>query len=279
MEIYVDVLVIENCIVNFFLLTLTMKCIKHKCKIRSLISSSFIGGLYTLVIIIPKFNMLASFPCEIIVAFIMLKLAYGKSNIFNMLKLLAIFFLMTFTLSGACFLLSIKQNSYVLGNGFKIEKYSIKFIILGIILIYIICDRFLEYMKDRIFTNSFVFEIEFEVRDKTYNFKSFLDTGNELREPVTNLPCILIEENLINDIAFGDDSYHIPYSSIGSNGSLKGIRVNNLKIKNKNLSYEEIDVIICPCKEKLSKECEFNALLSRGIVYKGDRDGKANSTI
>ena len=59
MEIYVDVLIIENCIVNFFLLTLTMKCIKHKCKTITLISSSFIGGIYTIVVLIPKLNILA----------------------------------------------------------------------------------------------------------------------------------------------------------------------------------------------------------------------------
>ena len=49
MEIYADVVILENCIVNFFLLTLTMKCIKHKCKLSALISSSFIGGIYTIV--------------------------------------------------------------------------------------------------------------------------------------------------------------------------------------------------------------------------------------
>ena len=37
MKIYADILILENCIVNFFLLTLTMKCIKHKCKMGTLV--------------------------------------------------------------------------------------------------------------------------------------------------------------------------------------------------------------------------------------------------
>ena len=273
-------LILENCIVNFFLLTLTMKCIKHKCKISALIISSFIGGIYTLVLLIPKLNILSSLPCELAVACIMLRLVYGKTSILNMIKLLVTFLMMTFTLGGICFLFSLKQNICLLGSTFKIQKYSVKYIMLGIMIIYIIYSRFIEYIKNKLFTNNFTFNIEFEVEKRKYSFQSFLDTGNELREPITNLPCILIEENLINDINFDDKNvYYILYSSIGYGGKLKGIRVNDIKINKKDCLYEKIDAIICPCKEKLSNENEFNALLSRGVACKGDIYGKTNSVL
>lgn len=280
MEIYADVFVFENFIVNFFLLSITMKCIRHKCKMISLVISSFIGGIYSLVLIIPKLNIAASLPCELLVATIMLRMVYGKTSIFNMIKLLLIFLLITCALSGICFLFSLRQNIYFIGSTFKIEKYSIKYIMLGIMIIYIIFSRLLDYIKDKIFTNEYIFEIEFEVQGQHCKFRSFLDTGNELREPITNLPCILIEENLINHLNFNDrNTYNILYSSIGYGGSLKGIRVNDIKIKNKNYLLEKIDAIICPCKEQLSKEDEFNALLSRGVVYEGDIYGKVNSVV
>lgn len=277
MEVYADILILENFIVNFFLLTLTMKYIKHKCRIIKLMISSFIGGLYTLVLVIPNLKILACLPCELAVACIMIKLVYGKTSITNLIKLLVIFLMMSFTLSGICFLFAIKQNYFLLGSIFKIEKYSIKYIMLGVMIIYIIYSRITDYMKDKLFTNNFTFKIEFEIEKRKYSLQSFLDTGNELREAITNLPCILIEENLISDVNFNSkNTYEILYSSIGYGGSLKGIRVNNIKITNKDCLYEKIDAIICPCKEKLSKENEFNALLSRGIVYKGDIYGKTN---
>lgn len=277
MKIYADVLILENSIVNFFLLTLTMKAIKHKCKIKTLIWSSIIGGIYTLVLIIPQLNILSYLPCELVVAYIMIRMVYGKTSILNNVKVLFIFLMITFTLSGLCFLLSIKQNIYLLGNTFKLEKYSIKYIMLGIMIIYITYSRVIEYMRDKLFVNNYIFDIEFEIENKQYSFKSFLDTGNELREPITNLPCILIEKRLISEIDFNStNTYHILYSSIGYGGELKGIKVDNIIIKNKKGLYEKIDAIICPCKEKLSKEREFNALLSRGIVFKGDINGKTN---
>lgn len=208
MEIYADVLILENSIVNFFILTLTMKCIKHKSKMIALIGSSFLGGIYTVVLFIPQLNILSYLPCELIVACIMLRLVYGKTSVFNMLKLLLIFLIITFALSGICFLFSMKQNLYVLGSTFKIEKYSAKYIILGIILVYIVCDKLVECIRDKLFINNYIFQVEFEVGDKKYSIKSFLDTGNELREPITNLPCILIEEDLINDINFEKNTYH-----------------------------------------------------------------------
>lgn len=279
MKIYVDVLVLENSLVNFFLLTLTMKAIKHKCKTSLLILSCFIGGMYTLVLLIPKLSILSYFPCELVVAYIMIRIVYGKTSVANNIKAVFVFFMITFTLSGICFLLSLKQNIYLLGSSFKIEKYSVKYIILSLITIYLIYNRIIEYIRDKLFINNYIFELQFEVAGKNYSVKSFLDTGNELREPVTNLPCILVENMLIDDIDFNDsNSYRILYSAVGYGGELRGVRVNNIKLKNKKKVYEGIDAIICPCKEKLSKECEFNALLSRGIVFEGGYiNGEINS--
>lgn len=277
MKIYADILVLENCIVDFFLLTLTMKCIKHKCKTSKLIISSFIGGIYTLVVILPQLNVLASLPFQLAIVLIMIKLVYGKSSIFNLVKLAVIFLMITFTLSGICFMISLKAEGFVIGTSFKIEKYSVKYIILAIMIIYTTYSRITDYVKEKLFINNFNFNIEFKIEKKQYSFKGFLDTGNELVEHITNLPCILIEEDLIKDIEFNENNtYKIPYNSIGYGGDLKGIRINNIKITNKNHLYENIDAIICPCKQTLSKEDEFNALLSRGVVYEEDVYGKTD---
>jgi stage II sporulation protein GA (sporulation sigma-E factor processing peptidase) len=275
MKIYADILVLENCIVDFFLLTLTMKCIKHKCKTSKLIISSFIGGFYTLVLILPRLNILAGFPFQLAIVFIMIRLVYGKSSIFNLVKLVVIFLMITFTLSGICFLISLKADGFVLGTSFKIEKYSVKYLMLGIMIIYAVYSRITDYVKEKLFIKNFNFNVEFEIEKKQYSFKGFLDTGNELVESITNLPCILIQEDLIKDIKINENNtYKIPYNSIGYGGDLSGIRINNIKITNKRHIFINIDAIICPCKETLNREDEFNALLSRGIVYKEDLYGK-----
>ena len=267
MIVYVDVLFIENFIVNLFLLTITMRFLKHKCRISLLSVSACIGGIYSFILIIPKLEPLGSLPIELLMAYLMLRLVYGKTTFLNMLKVLITFLMITFTLSGICFLFSLKQNYYILGGNFKIEKYSIKYIILSLMSIYIFSNRMIDYIRDKVAVNSYIYMMEFEIEGKGYSFRSFLDTGNELREPVTNLPCILIEKNLFSQINFKDKNmYNIPYNAIGYGGNLKGVRVNDIKIKGRDLCNIQVNAVVCPCMEKLSKENEFNALLSRGIL-------------
>jgi len=267
MEIYIDVLILENFIVNLFLLLITMKLIHHKCKTSVLIIASFLGSMYTLILFIPKLNIFSNIPFQVIVAVIMVKLTYGKTSIINLFRATSIFFITTFTLSGICFLFSLKENMYILGETFSMKNYPIKFLILSFMVLFIICNRINYYLKERSFVNNYMFCVECYIENKNYIFNGFLDTGNELREPITNLPCILIEKDLLCDVNFsGNNIYYIPYSTVKYDGKLLGIRVNNINIKNNGLDFRKIDAIVCPCDEKFSKRNEFNALLSRGIV-------------
>ena len=74
-----------------------------------------------------------------------------------------------------CFLFSIKQNLYLLGYNFEIEKYSVKYTMLGIMSLYIISSRITDYVKGKLFIKNFNFKIEFEIEERKYSFKGFLD--------------------------------------------------------------------------------------------------------
>ncbi|SFC71787.1 sigma-E processing peptidase SpoIIGA [Clostridium uliginosum] len=267
MEVYVDILIFENFIVNLFLLILTMKILKYKYRDVLLICAGLIGALYTIVLLFPQLYILTSLPFKMMVVYIMIRISYGKRSVISIFKAMGIFLLLTFTLSGLCFAFSINQNKYVLGSSFEINKYSIKYLLLSVMIIYMFFTRAVEYIKNKLFITNYKFMIEFTIEDTTYDIQSFLDTGNELREPVTNLPCILIEEELINTINFNSkNTYYVPYASIGYGGNLKGIKVEEIKIKGEHSYNNKVEAIICPCSQKLSKENDFNALLSRGVV-------------
>ena len=45
--------------------------------------------------------------------------------------------------------------------------------------------------------------------------RAFLDTGNELREPATNLPVLIVERDIFYDINLSKyDKFYIPYKVI-----------------------------------------------------------------
>ena len=89
----------------------------------------------------------------------------------------------------------------------------------------------------------------------------------DLREPVTNLPSVIVENNYFNQFDIPDDKkFIIKYDTINEVGEVKGFK-GNIMIKNEDSnSLTRVDAIVCGCERKLSKEDEFQALLSRGIV-------------
>ena len=58
----------------------------------------------------------------------------------------------------------------------------------------------------------------------------------------------------------------IKYDTINEIGEVKGFK-GDIMIRNEDSnSWTKISAIICRCERKLSKEDEFHALLSRGII-------------
>lgn len=110
MIVYADVFFIENFIVNLFLLSVTMRCLKHKSPFFLLLTAAFIGAIYSFVMIIPKLNFLAIMPFELLTAYLMIRVSYGKTTFINMLKVLGAFLMLTLTLSGICFFIFIKTK-------------------------------------------------------------------------------------------------------------------------------------------------------------------------
>lgn len=80
--------------------------------------------------------------------------------------------------------------------------------------------------------------------NKIYKISMFLDTGNDLVEPKTNIPVVLISKE-INDIIGVD----IPVCTINSKDIMKGYYCNSFYIK-KEGKYIRKDVYIVSQKTK-----------------------------
>lgn len=267
MEIYIDLLLIENFVIDMFILLITTKLLRIKVVNSLLIISSLFGSVYTLVEVFPKLKVFSLFPFQIIIAFLMMMILLKGRSIALVTKGTCIYILCAFTLSGVSFGFSLWQNSYSLTMGYSISNYSMKYLIMSIVLVYVVADRAISYIRERALVSNFIYEIEVYINDIRYVIKGFLDTGNELREPVTNLPCIIVEERfLLNYQEDEEKTYYIPYNAIGFSGKLKGFKVDKVLIRGDKEEWREVTAIICPCNDVLSRDKEFNALLSRGVI-------------
>lgn len=267
MEVYLDIYLLENIIINLFLLMLTFRLLRFNYRGRNVYLAALLGGIYALVIFC-NVKILSSIGAKMLVPLIMIYISIEKRNFRFILKSLVVFLILAFMLCGICFGAIQMQNEYLIGQDFVIKNNSVKFVVLSVAVIFIVITRVVDLLKDRALVKNFLYDIYITEGTRTVLVKGFLDTGNELREPVTNLPCIIVENTYFNQFEIAEDKkFIIKYDTINEIGEIRGFKGHNIIIRNEEKnSWTKVEAIICGCERKLSKEDEFQALLSRGIV-------------
>lgn len=265
MVIYLDVLLFENLIVNLFLLHVTARTIKIRVKFRYLLLASAFGSMYVITLLYPKLIVFSRVPFKIIAGAIIILIAFRKINILFNFKALCIFVSYSMLLAGICVFIQFNQGANI---GYSvIINFSYKKLMISIMIIYMMIERIIVYVKDRKNLNALIYSVDIILNDSKKNVKAFLDTGNELREPATNLPVIIVEKSVFCDINLNCyDKFYIPYKVVnGQGGNLKGFKPQYVKIKEEKKVIDK-EVIIAFCEGKLSEINDYQALLSRGVM-------------
>jgi stage II sporulation protein GA (sporulation sigma-E factor processing peptidase) len=266
MIVYIDALIIENFIVNYFLLYITSRTVRIKLSVKWLALPAAIGAAYVITKIYPGLIIFTNLIFKLLVASVMILIAFRKKDILFNIKAFLIYMLYTMLTAGLCIFSVINQQS-TLDNFISMQDFDYKNLMLCLMIIYMILDRLVMYIKDRKDINSLMFTVDIVLGDGEKQVIAFLDTGNELREPATNLPVMIIEKDYLKDFNLNKvDKLYIPYQVVnGQIGNLIGFKPKCIKIYNgQEVTMRE--VVIAFCENKLSKLSDYHALLSRGII-------------
>lgn len=266
MEVYIDVLLIENFVVNYFLLLITVKTLRSKVKNIRIVSSSIIGSMYIFTLFFKELKYLTILPIKLLVAVFMIFIILKGTSFFNIIKGSLIFIMYSMALSGICLFLNTSGVVTNLNN-ISIINFTYKRLLLSLIIIFILLNRIYAFIQDSIHVKQLIYKIDIIYNEKFFSVEAFLDTGNELREPITNLPVIIIEEDVVNGIILSDkDKYYISYKDVSGNlGKLVAFKPNYIVLHDKD-KLQNREVIVAITKTKLSSENIYNALLSRGAI-------------
>lgn len=265
MVVYLDVVILVNFIVNFFLLYITAQTLRVKVKFRYMILASIIGSSYVLTLIYPSLKILSALYFKLAVAVTLILIAFRRKNILFNLKATCIFVLYSMVLAGVCVFIQFNRNGDISDS--IIVNFPYQWLLLSLMIVYMIIDRIVVYIKERKSLGSLIYNVDIILKNTHKTVRAFLDTGNELREPATNLPVIIVEKSIFNDINLENyDKFYIPYRVVnGQGGSLQGFKPEAVKIEfGKEITDRE--VIIAFCEEKLSQFSDYHALLSRGVI-------------
>lgn len=199
MTIYIDVVLIENLIMNYIILFATGIILKNKIHHIRLILASLLGAIYSIVAYTSVLNIYSSVILKIILSVIIVYIAYNPQNIKKLWKYILIFYLTSFVFGGAAFALIyvVRPQDILMKNGLFLGTYPLKTIILGSIIAFIIIITAFKIVKTKITKNDMFCTIKIKLNEQEIETKAMIDTGNLLKEPITNTPVIVLEHNLL----------------------------------------------------------------------------------
>lgn len=295
MTIYIDVVILENLIMNYIIMYATAIILKKKVKIVRLFISSMLGAIYAIVSYIFKNPIYSVTTLKIILSIVMVYIAFKSKTPKELIKQLLIFYMTSFVFGGAALSLIylIKPQEAQMKNGIFSGEYSLKVVFLGGIVGFSIIIIAFETIKRKISSQDIFYDIEIYIEGAKIETKAMIDTGNMLKEPITNTPVIVVEHTLlydvipkqilnnIDEILLGNleileekvrEKYltkfkFIPFSSIGkANGMLLGIKADKIIIKNEEETRKIEKIILAIYNKSLTKRGEYRALLGINII-------------
>ncbi len=298
MEIYLDVLILENLVINYLILYVTAKFSKYRTSTLRLFLGAIIGALYVGIIIIePDIKVFYTTVAKILLSFFIIAVTFFPRNIMTFIKTLVIFYISTFIFAGAAlaFLFFNDQGGFV-KNGivyvFGQSKWSLMFF--SLVTVGIIIKIFMEVIQSKFTRENLLIPVKIAFDNRKIGFPALVDTGNSLKDPLTNNPVMVVEFNALEELlpveikdifknSKEDDLSCvtttistskwfsrfrlIPFSSLGKeNGMLIGFKPDFIEIGEEEEKRDVKNVIVGIYNKSLSRNEKYKALLGPELV-------------
>lgn len=297
-KIYADIVFFINLIMDFLIFYIVSRLSLNKAKIsRIFLGSLFSAFTYCLIIFIPKLGMLYNYFSSFIILSISVYIIFGRLNIKKFIRLIFYSYISAFTIGGLSSALFYYTNTKnIIGNmlGVSIEHFSFKILIISICSVYIIIKFFVEFIRKILVLKQSFYDVTIFFNNNKVNIRTLLDTGNNLEDPISKNPVLVVEfrsikkllpdkiqllfyekrEKDINNILKEIDDTNIkekiriiPFKSIGEeNGILLGFVPDKIQIDKENHTLELNNIVIGIYNVELSSNGDYQGLLSQEIL-------------
>lgn len=291
--VYIDVLFLVNFFMDFLLLLLTSKILKRHTTLLRIFIASIVGTtLFCLSLVYPMGMLKVNQPLyTIAVSILMILLGFPKTELKTSLKILTVFYLTAFTLSGAMNTIyyHTKLGHYFRSvlKGEREGKVSIG-VLVGMAIASYITIRVSMYkiQKDREKKKT-LYEVTLINHGTKTVIKGLLDTGNSLKEPISRKPINIIELDTAKELFEVDftsviENYYIsgelqlnadtmnhlnkirmiPFQSVGeSKGMLVAVQIDSLYIDKEGDKIQVMNPYVAIYNKRLSVNNQYKMLL------------------
>ena len=292
---------------NYIILFATYVIIKPKTKYPQIrmILSSLLGSIYAIIVYLNILSIYTNLLAKITLSVVMVYIAFAPPNVKQLLKQILIFYLVSFIFGGCTFALIyfLKPENVEMKNGVFVGMYPIRVGLIAGVIAFIITQIAFKINKSKLNNKNTFIEIELYNKNKMTKARALLDSGNMLKEPISQKPVIVVEKttlskiipeevlDYIEKIVGGDDQEKnemqeylskirmVPFMSLGKeNGMLIGIKLDKIKINTEDIRLEKENIIAGIYEKKLTKDNKYNALIGLNLL-EGEQENESITNI
>lgn len=301
MEIYLDIVILENIVINYLILLVTSRFSKNRTSSLRLFLGSVAGAAYlVLMILLPDTKVYATLLSKFLLSVGMVAITFSFRKLSVLLKTLALFYATTFIFAGAAFALMFFSKDWgIIRNGVLITPLSFidakwSELLLAVAVALIIFRVIRDALQSKFIKEKLLVNISIAMGNKSIELPALVDTGNSLHDPLTKLPVVVVEfsaikdllpddiksifeqnnENDLNSVTSTISSSNwftrfrlIPFKSLGrENGMMIGFRPDYIEIGADEGKKDIRDVIVGIYNRTLSANEQYRALMNPELI-------------
>lgn len=301
MEIYLDVVALENIVINYLILMVTAKFSKNKSSNLRLLLGAMLGAAYLVVmILLPDMKVYTTVLSKLLLSIAMVAVTFHFTKLTVFFKTLAMFYAATFLFAGAGFALMFLNREWgVMKNGVLMTPMSLlntkwSELLVAFAVTLIILRIVWDVIQKKFLREKLLVQLIITFDKKAIQLFALVDTGNSLHDPLTNMPVVVVEYSAIKELLPPDirDIYEkntdndlntitatiscsdwfsrfrlIPFTSLGKeNGMLIGFRPDYIEIGTEEEKRGVQEVIVGIYNRALSRNEQYRALMNPELM-------------
>ncbi len=289
--VYVDILLLTNFLIDYFMLQLTALLSKCEKKRLRIFLAAAVAALTSLVIFLPEMSFVLETALHMVFSAVIVFFAFGFKNIKRFLKNIAVFFGANALLAGGSLVVwsVFGLKNLVVRNGAIFYNISPTVLVITTAAVYALSVLLAKIISRRQ-TYSDGVGITLYLFDKKIKLSGLMDSGNMLKDTFSSAPVIVCDYDRVKSLfdlqmqtIFSKENFEkgyyedilkskycdrfrvIPFDSLGNSGLMTAFVLDSAVLHTQN-GDKRIDEIIMAVTHKKISGGEFDAILNPSIA-------------
>ena len=280
--VYVDVLLVVNLIVDFFLLKITFKLLRVNPKTIRILISDLLGAVSSLYIFFPESTAFIDITVQLIISSLMMLSALGFKTLKYFLRAVGVFFAVTCVYGGIMTALwqVLKPKGMIINNSVVYFNISPLVLIVSTVsgyFLYLFLNKILALPSKTAKKCS----LTLYALGKSVGLTGIIDTGNSITDILSNGEIIIVDkavvmsllgtEDILSDPVYATRYRTVPCETVMGRSLLDGFRCDMGEIRFEDKVIPLNNPIIAISKTPIKEN--YSAILNPKIL---EKQGKTN---